>query len=694
MKKTDVLQTGLRLILLVLGMAVCMPWTAGKAFASSERSAIEENGESAYAETEGETRDAGIVAAGEGWMLDTDGCLHILGNVTNTSNYAAGSGVQDGTPWARYKSQIISVDAAPGAKVVNGTALFYRCPNLETADLTNLDTSEVTDMSFMFYYCESLKSVNVSTLSTARVKTMEYMFYRCANLEEIDINNWDTSSVENMGSMFSYCTAVKRIGIDKIETPVLTNMEYMFEDCYELEALDLGNFTTSGITSMRYLFGYCRNLTSLDLGNFDTSQVTDMYAMFTDCKKLETVNLSSFDTHNVRNMGFMFDNCKRLKFLDLSNFKIQNGAAVYDMFCDCTSLEEVDISGFDVTEAETTRIFENCNNLCRIEMKASFLALSADEVLYVVPQWLCMADGKIYSDAESLAKLKGTVKLYANTCKIDRLTNAWYGITVKWSGTDGKPVTLYRRDDRDLNWVEVATVTGNGYYDKSVQNNTAYTYALAYADRKITREGTTKTQYYIESPKIQTVENRSGSVKVIWDKIYGAEGYFVYRKDTGDGTWHMIGSTKRNLYFIDDTVENGVVYYYAVKSFVKDRETSEYITSASGSAVNTIYVKNNFISEMTEPEPGTLQVKYTKIPGCSGYEVVYGTDEALADGITVTVPNPAEAIAKIPDLTAGRTYYAKVRAYKTVAGYTFFSNWSAVKNLALEPDEEPITTKV
>ncbi len=690
MKKTDVLQTGLRLILLVLGMAACMPWTAGKAFAASERSAIEENGVSADTETEGTTKNAGIVAVGEGWMLDTDGCLHILGNVTNTSSYAAGSGVQDGTPWARYKSQIISVDAAPGAKVVNGRALFYRCPNLETADLTNLDTSDVTDMSFLFYFCEALKSVNVSTLSTARVKTMECMFYRCVDLQEIDINNWDTSSVENMSSMFSYCASVKRIGIDKIKTPALTNMEYMFEDCYELEALDLGNFTTSGITSMRYLFGYCRNLTCLDLGNFDTSKVTDMYAMFSDCRKLETVNLSSFDTLNVKNMGFLFDNCRSLKFLDLSNFKIRNGTAVYDMFCDCVSLEEVDISGFDVTEAETALMFENCNSLCRIDMQASFLALSADELLYVSPQWLCVADGKIYSDAESLKKLKGKVKLHANTCKIDRLTNAWYGITVKWSGTDGKPVTLYRRDDLNLNWTEVATVTCSGYYDKTVYNDMTYTYALVYADRKITGGGSTKTQYYIESPKIRSVENRSGSVKVTWDQTYSAEGYFVYRKETQDGTWHMIGSTRRLLYFIDDTVENGVVYYYAVKAFRKDRNTSEYITSASSSAMNTVYVKNNFISEMTEPVPGTLQVKYTKITGCSGYEAVYGTDETLADGITVTITDPASAIAKIPDLQAGRTYYAKVRAYKTVGGYTFFSNWSAVKNLTLEPEEEPV----
>ena len=242
----------------------------------------------------------------------------------------------------------------------------------------------------------------------------------------------------------------------------------------------------------------------------------------------------------------------------------------------------------------------------------------------------------------------------------------------------------------DSPWVELATVSGNGYYDKTVQSGVEYIYAVTCADKTFTRQGTRMRKLYIASPKIQSVENRSGSVKITWDREYFAMGYFVYRKETQDGTWHMIGTTKRNLYFVDDTVENGVVYYYAVKALTKDRKTLDYILSASSSAVNTIYVKNNFISEMTEPEPGTLQVKFSKTAGCSGYEVLYGTEESFADGTAVTVTDPASAIAKIPDLTAGQTYYAKVRAYKTVAGYTFYSNWSAVKNLTLEPDEEPV----
>jgi len=51
-------------------------------------------------------------------------------------------------------------------------SMFYFCYNITEIDLTNLNTSLVTNMHFMFYGCSSLVSVNLSNINTSLVNNM------------------------------------------------------------------------------------------------------------------------------------------------------------------------------------------------------------------------------------------------------------------------------------------------------------------------------------------------------------------------------------------------------------------------------------------------------------------------------------------------------------------------------------------
>ena len=42
--------------------------------------------------------------------------------------------------------------------------MFYNCSKLEKINLSNFDTSSVTDMKEMFYGCESLTSLDLSKI--------------------------------------------------------------------------------------------------------------------------------------------------------------------------------------------------------------------------------------------------------------------------------------------------------------------------------------------------------------------------------------------------------------------------------------------------------------------------------------------------------------------------------------------------
>lgn len=94
--------------------------------------------------------------------------------------------------------------------------LFMGCLNLSSLDLSNFDTSKVTDMSMMFYnyYDSKLTTLDVTNwdLNTSNVISMSSMFYGCSGLTTLDLSKWDTSKVTYMSYMFQNCSKLTTIG--------------------------------------------------------------------------------------------------------------------------------------------------------------------------------------------------------------------------------------------------------------------------------------------------------------------------------------------------------------------------------------------------------------------------------------------------------------------------------------------------
>ena len=138
---------------------------------------------------------------------------------------------------------------------------------------------------------ESIKVVSfkdvIKPVSTA------WWFYGCRNLTNVDITNLDTSAVTDMAGMFSWCISLKSLDVSSFDTKSVTSMGRMFENCNSLKSLDLSSFNTSAVTDMSRMFNFCQSLKSLDLSSFDTSAVTSMYWMFQHCDALEILTLGT-----------------------------------------------------------------------------------------------------------------------------------------------------------------------------------------------------------------------------------------------------------------------------------------------------------------------------------------------------------------------------------------------------------------
>ena len=88
----------------------------------------------------------------------------------------------------------------------NCSGMFYQCSDITEIDLSNFDTSNVTDMNNMFYNCSLLSSLNLSNFNTSKVTNMAYTFYNCTLLSSLNLLNFNTSKVTNMNSMFYGCS--------------------------------------------------------------------------------------------------------------------------------------------------------------------------------------------------------------------------------------------------------------------------------------------------------------------------------------------------------------------------------------------------------------------------------------------------------------------------------------------------------
>lgn len=134
--------------------------------------------------------------------------------------------------------------------------------------MDNLNTSEVTSMSYMFQGCKSLRTIDLRFMNTVVVEEMDYMFNNCTSLKTIDLSHFSTS----------YNTTFYR----------------MFNGCTSLENLILGdNFDTRNIESFSFMFSGCSSLIELDLSAFNLNERARSVDMLNGCTALKTLLISA-----------------------------------------------------------------------------------------------------------------------------------------------------------------------------------------------------------------------------------------------------------------------------------------------------------------------------------------------------------------------------------------------------------------
>ena len=214
-------------------------------------------------------------------------------------------------------TEIRGLNQVDTSEVTNMSFMFFGCQNLSSLDLSNFNTTKATSMAEIFWNCKKLTNLNVSSFDTSKVNDMYDMFNGCENLEHLDLRGFNTNKVTNMSMMFAGCKKLSNVDLHSFDTSNVTIMSFMFSNCQSLTSLDLRNFNTAKVTDMSYMFPSTNSLTSLDLSNFDTGKVTDMRGMFRFSTNLKTLNISSFQMAQVTSKSEMLKSIPKLSTLVL-----------------------------------------------------------------------------------------------------------------------------------------------------------------------------------------------------------------------------------------------------------------------------------------------------------------------------------------------------------------------------------------
>jgi surface protein len=140
------------------------------------------------------------------------------------------------------------------------------------------------------------------------------MFEDCFNLIELNISNFDTSNVTDMRGMFSNCESLPKLDLSSFNTCKTEKMIALCWGCKSLKELDLSNFNTFKLKDMSNMFCACKNLSKLDLSGWVMDEECEKetnFLMFSGCDSLTEEGLIT-DDPRIRNKFMLVKNRNRL----------------------------------------------------------------------------------------------------------------------------------------------------------------------------------------------------------------------------------------------------------------------------------------------------------------------------------------------------------------------------------------------
>lgn len=168
-------------------------------------------------------------------------------------------------------------------------------------DLSQINTSGITDMSFLFEYSKRKDFSGIETWDTSNVQSMYAMFLK-AEVFNHPLNDWNVSSVKTIKAMFAGAKQFNQ-PLDKWDTSGIMDMRDVFYQAHSFNQ-PLNSWDVSKVKNMGGMFSGTESFNQ-PLNNWDVSSVEDMELMFSYASSFNQ-NLNNWDVSKVKDTYNMF----------------------------------------------------------------------------------------------------------------------------------------------------------------------------------------------------------------------------------------------------------------------------------------------------------------------------------------------------------------------------------------------------
>ena len=197
--------------------------------------------------------------------------------------------------------------------------MFAGCQELKYLDVENWSVDFSPACRFMFYQCESLQYLNLSKWNFS-ITDMSSMFEGCRCLETLNIYNLDSSDVTNVSNLLYDCESLINMTFPATLLGKNTIRVRMLSNCKKLQSV---NIRSPLPADTRELYHNCESLVEINLQDNQLDNVEYMDDMFNGCKSLRVLDLSRQNA-TPKTMSHCFYNCTNLQVLDISGLNLEN----------------------------------------------------------------------------------------------------------------------------------------------------------------------------------------------------------------------------------------------------------------------------------------------------------------------------------------------------------------------------------
>jgi len=231
----------------------------------------------------------------------------------------------------------------------------------------------------------------------------------------------------------------------------------------------------------------------------------------------------------------------------------------------------------------------------------------------------------------------------------------------------GKGTISYESSD-----TSVATVNGSGVVTGVAGGSATITVTAAGNDNY---ESASKTLSIKVTKQDQSLTAKAKSSTIVVGKTTTISA-------SGKGTITYTSSDKK----IATVSSSGKVTAKApgkVTITVKAAGNSTY-NSASKKVTIKVNPKAPSIKSAKNSKSKKTTVKWKKVSGVTGYQIQYSTSKSFSSKKSTTVKGASKVSKTLSKLKKGKTYYIRIRAYKTVSGTKYYSSWSSKKSVKIK----------